>query len=110
MKGFDGVDYAVCYQSKVGSLKWLDPTLDNELLKVAAKLRPVVIVPNSFVSEHSETLVELDIDYKQKAASLGIPFYGRIPALSEHPLYIKCLANAVRNLVDVNREQSSKAE
>jgi ferrochelatase len=94
---FFNVDYVVCYQSKVGSLKWLEPTIDVELQKAAKEQRPVVIVPISFVSEHSETLVELDIDYANKAKELGIPFYGRVPALSNHPLYIKCLENAVRN-------------
>ena len=97
MKVFD-VDYVVCYQSKVGSLKWLEPTIDVELQKAAKEQRPVVVVPISFVSEHSETLVELDIDYATKAKELGIPFYGRVPALASHPLYIKCLANAVKNL------------
>jgi ferrochelatase len=96
MKFFD-VDYVVCYQSKVGALKWLEPTIDVELQKAAKEQRPVVIVPISFVSEHSETLVELDIDYATKAKELGIPFYGRVPALANHPLYIKCLENAVRN-------------
>ncbi len=99
MDAFSGVDYVVCYQSKVGSLKWLEPTIDAELQKSAFEQRPVVVVPISFVSEHSETLVELDIDYANKAKLLGIPFYGRVPALAKHPAYIKCLANAVKNLV-----------
>lgn len=97
MKVFD-VDYVVCYQSKVGSLKWLEPTIDVELQKAAKELRPVVVVPISFVSEHSETLVELDVYYAIKAKELEIPFYGRVPALANHPLYIKCLENAVKKL------------
>ena len=99
MHDFSGIDYSVCYQSKVGSIKWLEPTIDDELKKVSLEKRPVVVVPISFVSEHSETLVELDIDYANKAKLLGIPFYGRVPALAKHPDYIKCLENAVRNLV-----------
>ncbi len=108
MAVFDGVDYAVCYQSKVGSLKWLEPSIDVELQRAAVEKRPVVVVPISFISEHSETLVELDLDYANKARELGIPFYGRVPALAEHPLYIKCLANAVRKLVKINPGLNSR--
>ena len=101
MKAFEGVDYVVCYQSKVGKLKWLSPSTEEELKKAASEKRPVVIVPISFVSEHSETLVELDIDYATKAKEWGVPFYGRVPALGDNPLYIKCLENVVRRLVCV---------
>ena len=100
MAVFDCVNYAVCYQSKVGLLKWLKPSIDVELQLAALEKRPVVVVPISFISEHSETLVELDIYYANKARMLGIPFYGRVPALAEHPFYIKCLVNAVRRFVD----------
>jgi ferrochelatase len=99
MQGFDGADFVICYQSKVGRLKWLTPTTEDELKKAAAQSTPVVVVPISFVSEHSETLVELDIDYAKKAKTWGIPFYGRAPALGDNPSYIKCLENSVRRLV-----------
>jgi ferrochelatase len=56
---------------------------------------PVIIVPVAFVSEHVETLVELDHDYRNLAHRLGIPFYGRVPALGVHPNYIKALARLV---------------
>ena len=102
MKVFE-VDYVVCYQSKVGPLKWLKPSLDTTLQKAAVEKCPLVVVPISFVSDHSETLVELDIDYLKKAKDLGIPFYGRVPALGSHPLYIKCLGNSVRNLLSVRK-------
>ena len=97
MRVFD-MDYVVCYQSKVGPLKWLEPSLEGELKKAAAEKYPVVVVPISFVSDHSETLVELDIDYAEIAKNSGIPFYGRVPVLGCHPLYIKCLADSVRKL------------
>lgn len=101
MKGFEGVEDVICYQSKVGKLEWLSPSTEEELKKAASEKRPVVVVPISFVSEHSETLVELDIDYAIQAKKWGIPFYGRVPALGDDPLYIKCLENAVRRLVAV---------
>jgi len=89
------IDYVVCYQSKVGPLKWLQPTTEAEIKRAASDKVSVVVVPISFVSEHSETLVELDIDYKDLAESLGIPFYGRVPTLSCHPLFIEALRKKV---------------
>lgn len=89
------VDYQVCYQSRVGRLKWLEPTTETEIKRAAADKVPVVVVPISFVSEHSETLVELDIDYRNLAENLGIPFYGRVPTLSCHPLFIETLKKKV---------------
>lgn len=89
------VDYRVCYQSKVGPLKWLEPSLEGELKNAAKDQVPVVVVPVSFVSEHSETLVELDLDYKTFAEEQKIPFYGRVPALGGHPLFVQALAELI---------------
>lgn len=100
MKGFEGVDHVVCYQSKVGPLKWIGPSTEEELERASKDKCPIVIVPVAFVSEHSETLVELDIDYAEKTTEWGAPFYGRVPALGDNPCYIKCLENAVRRLAD----------
>ncbi|MCX7338134.1 MAG: ferrochelatase, partial [Alphaproteobacteria bacterium] len=90
-------DYRVCYQSRVGPIQWLEPTLDQELQNAARDCVPVVVVPISFVSDHSETLVELDSEYKEKAATYGVPFYGRVPSLGCHPLFIKSLAELIMN-------------
>ncbi len=100
MRGFEGVDHVVCYQSKVGPLKWIGPSTEEELERASKDLSPIVIVPVAFVSEHSETLVELDIDYAQKTKEWGATFYGRVPALGNSPSYIKCLENAVRRLIN----------
>ncbi len=95
MKAFPQVDYRVCYQSKVGKLKWLEPSLDEEMERAAESQVGVVIVPISFVSEHSETLVELDIDFAQRAKELHLPFFARTPTVSCHPLFITGLAELV---------------
>lgn len=95
--GVTQIDYQVCYQSRVGPLKWLEPTLDHELQRAALDKVPVVIVPISFVSEHSETLVELDIDYRARALELGVTYYGRVPTLSCHPLFVEALKRMVCN-------------
>ena len=85
------LDYKICYQSKVGPLKWLEPSLDSEIKKAAKDNKAIIIVPISFVSEHSETKVELDIEYKKLADGLGIKEYIRIPTLSCDSNYIKSL-------------------
>lgn len=95
MAAFPDVDHLICYQSKVGLKKWLKPSLDTTIFDCAQAKRSVIIVPISFVSEHSETLVELDIEYRNKAEALGIPYYGRVPALSCHPDFIMCLQKLV---------------
>ncbi len=88
-------DYAICYQSRVGIMKWLLPSIDDELKRAAADKVPVVVVPVSFVSEHSETLAELDIKYKDMAKALGLPGYTRVPALSLEKGFIKALTGLV---------------
>jgi protoporphyrin/coproporphyrin ferrochelatase len=89
------VESVVCYQSKVGPLKWLEPSIEQELRRAGKDAVPVIVVPVAFVSEHSETLVELDEDYRNLAQELKIPFYGRVPTLSDHPAYMRALAGLV---------------
>lgn len=85
------IDFKVCYQSKVGPLEWTGPSLDQEIKKVALDKKIPVIIPVAFVSDHSETLVELDIDYKNMAQKLGIKDYLRVPALNIESHFIKSL-------------------
>lgn len=91
------IDYQVCYQSKVGPLEWIGPSTEAEILRAGKEGKSVVIVPIAFVSEHSETLVELDIEYKKLAEENGVKGYYRVPALGEHPLFIKGLAKLCRD-------------
>ena len=92
----DGVDWSVCYQSRVGPLKWIGPSTESEIRRAASDGRNVVLYPLSFVSEHSETLVELDIDYRHLAEQAGVPKYVRVPTVGTHPQFIDGLANLVR--------------
>ncbi|MFN8833547.1 MAG: ferrochelatase [Alphaproteobacteria bacterium] len=91
----DEFDYLVCYQSKVGPLKWLAPPTEDCILEAAKENRSIVVVPVSFVSEHSETLVELDIQYKELALENGAKGYFRVPASGIEPHYIECLKQVV---------------
>jgi len=90
------VEWSVCYQSRVGPLRWIGPPTESEIRKAGALGQNVVLYPISFVSEHSETLVELDIDYRQLAKESGVPAYLRVPTVGTHPLFIHGLANLVK--------------
>jgi ferrochelatase len=91
------IDWSICYQSRVGPLKWIGPSTDTEIRRAAADRVAVVIYPLAFVSEHSETLVELDIDYRHLAEKTGVPTYIRVPTVGTHPLFIAGLARLVRD-------------
>lgn len=88
-----GVDYVNCYQSRVGPMKWIGPSTTDELIRAGFENRPVVVVPIAFVSEHSETLVELDIEYAELAHENGINQYYRVPTLSVQAHYIAALSD-----------------
>lgn len=89
-------DWKICYQSKVGPLPWLKPNSADEIEQAGKDGKDIILVPISFVSEHSETLVELDMDFRDLAAESNVKHYIRIPALGTHPSYIKCLAELCR--------------
>ena len=92
------IDWAVCYQSKVGRLEWIGPSLDEEICRAVADGVGIIVVPIAFVSEHSETLVELDIEYKEMAENLAILEYHRVPAVGTHPCFISGLADLVHDV------------
>lgn len=94
----EGIDYVNCYQSRVGPLKWIGPSTEDELLRAGAEKKPVVLVPIAFVSEHSETLVELDIEYAELAHEHGVTHYYRVPTLSTHAHFISALSDMCVNL------------
>ena len=88
-------DRVVCYQSRVGPLKWLGPSTDDEIRRAGAEGKPALVAPIAFVSEHSETLVELDIEYRKVAEAAGVPAYLRAPTVGAHPAFIDGLADMV---------------
>jgi len=91
-----GLDWAVCYQSRVGPLAWLGPATDDEIRRAGRDGVAVVVAPISFVSEHSETLVELDRDYRRVAEASGVPAYYRVPTVGADPRFIAALAALVK--------------
>ncbi len=88
-------DHAICYQSRVGPLKWIGPATADELRRAGRDGAGVIVSPIAFVSEHIETLVELDIEYAQLARELALPFYLRAPALGSAPRFIDALGDLV---------------
>jgi ferrochelatase len=83
----------ICYQSRVGPLKWLGPSTQEELERAGQDKQGVIVSPIAFVSEHIETLVELDIDYAHRAKALALPYYLRAKALGCDPRFIAALAD-----------------
>jgi len=95
-----GLYWTICYQSRVGPLKWLEPATDVEIRKAGAEGKGVIMAPIAFVSEHSETLVELDIEYRKLAQEVGVPDYRRAATVGADPAFIAGLAGLVRRAVD----------
>jgi protoporphyrin/coproporphyrin ferrochelatase len=93
--GIEGLDHAVCYQSRVTPQKWLGPSTEAELERAARDRVAVLVCPIAFVSDHSETLVELDVEYREAAHRLGVPGYFRVPAQNSDPGFIAALAGLV---------------
>ena len=91
----ENLDFLISYQSRVGPLKWIGPSTDDVIIKYSREKKGIVIVPVAFVSEHSETLVELDIEYKKLAEKNGCSFYKRVPALGIEENFIKGLTELV---------------
>jgi ferrochelatase len=95
-----GLDWRVCYQSRVGPLRWIGPATDAEIRLAGQHATSVVIAPIAFVSEHSETLVELDLEYSELAHRCGVPEYRRVPTVSAHPAFIEGMASLVRRAIE----------
>ncbi|MBW4643822.1 MAG: ferrochelatase [Goleter apudmare HA4340-LM2] len=88
--------HTLAYQSRVGPVEWLQPYTEDALKELGAEgVKDLVVVPISFVSEHIETLQEIDIEYREVAEESGIHNFRRVPAPNTHPLFIRALADLV---------------
>ena len=94
--GLAAQEWMVAFQSRVGPLEWVGPPTDHSIEEAAAAGKAIIVVPIAFVSEHSETLVELDIEYRRLAEKRGAAAYERAPTVSEQPDFIAGLAQLVR--------------
>lgn len=91
----DGLDWVLCYQSRVGPVKWIGPDTESEIKRAAHEGVGVILIPIAFVNEHSETLVELDVEYKELAEAQDILFYDRVPTLGVQSDFIQGLRDLV---------------
>lgn len=94
--GIDELDWVNCYQSRVGPLEWIGPSTDEEIRRAGQDGVPILVAPIAFVSEHSETLVEIEIEYRHLAKEAGVPWFGRVPTVGVEPAFIDGLARLVR--------------
>ena len=100
MEQFGGISHHLAFQSRAGPVKWLEPSTEAKIAELAAAgCTELLMVPISFVSDHIETLYEIDIQYKEEAAALGITNFRRTEALNSSPAFISCLAQLVRDSV-----------
>ena len=103
--------FTLAYQSRVGPVEWLKPYTDDALNELGESgVKDLVVVPISFVSEHIETLEEIDIEYREIATEAGITNFRRVPALDTTPSFINGLANLVQHALEgpeVNLDQAA---
>ena len=98
------LDWTMCYQSRVGPLKWIGPSTDDEIRRAGKDKVPIVIVPIAFVSEHSETLVEIDMEYRHLASESGVPFFAYTGTVGTTPRFIQGLADLVQKSLMATRD------
>jgi ferrochelatase len=101
------LNYILSYQSRVGPLKWIGPSTETIIKEESKKKKIIIIVPVAFVSEHSETLVELDIEYKKLAVENGSKEYIRVPAVTVNQHFIKSLKSSILTASNGDRFTSS---
>ncbi len=107
--GQGDLDWRVCYQSRVGPLEWIGPSTQAEIARAGGDGVALVVVPIAFVSEHSETLVELDIECRRLAREAGVPAYIRAPTVGAGAAFIAGLADLVRQALANPRPLRSQA-
>ena len=92
--------HLLCFQSKASKVKWLEPSTEATIERLAQEGRHnLLMVPLSFVSDHIETLYEIDIQYAEEAKALGIKRFVRTESLNSDPIFLDCLADLVRTTV-----------
>jgi ferrochelatase len=100
--------HIICYQSKVGRAEWLRPSTEDTIKNLAAKgVKDMLVVPIAFVSDHSETLYELDILLRGVAEKAGVKTYVRMPSLNSSPRFINALAELVRKKMKKQEDELS---
>jgi ferrochelatase len=101
--------HTLCYQSRVGREKWLEPSLHDTISRLArAGEKHLVVVPVSFVTEHIETLHEINIEAREQAVAAGVEQFEMVPAVGDSPRFIQALADLVRSAVHANASAAAR--
>ena len=99
MERLGDVSHHLSFQSRAGPVKWLEPSTEEKLIELASTgCTNLLMVPLSFVSDHIETLYEIDIQYREEAGKLGITNFRRTESLNTSPGFIRCLAELVQTV------------
>jgi protoporphyrin/coproporphyrin ferrochelatase len=93
-------NHVLCYQSRVGRLKWIGPSTEDEIIRAGRDKVPVVVYPHAFVNEHVETLVEIEEEYRHLAEKSGVPLFYRVPTAGTDDKFIGVLADMVKQNID----------
>ena len=100
--------HLLCYQSRVGPAKWLQPPLTGTIERLGHEgVKEMLVVPISFVTEHIETLHEINIEAREEAEKLGIETFRMMPAVGDSPLFIAALKDLVLRAVGIDADESS---
>lgn len=89
--------WSISFQSRVGNTTWLQPYTEDKIIELAKNKTPIIIYPISFVSEHSETLIELDLTYRELAYTNGAQSYTRVPTVDTDSVFINGLAKLINS-------------
>ena len=101
MENFHGHGYSLCYQRKIGLVKWLEPDISSELHALYKRgIRNIMIFPMGFITESLETLFNLDMKSQDIAKKLGFTQYERADTVQDHSLFIECLQELVLELCE----------
>jgi len=97
MESFADIPHHLSFQSRAGPVKWLEPSTEDKISELAVKgAGPLLVVPISFVSDHIETLYEIDIQYREEALKHGLNAFHRVESLNTSVQFINCLADLVQ--------------
>jgi ferrochelatase len=100
--------HILCYQSRVGPAKWLQPPLTETIERLGREgVKEMLVVPISFVTEHIETLHEINIEAREEAEKAGVERFRMMPAVGDSPLFIAALKDLVLRASGISVEESS---
>ncbi len=106
----ENLDWQICYQSRVGPLKWIGPSTEEALQKAADDNVPVVILPHAFTQEHVETLVEIEVEYREEAEKMGLHDFYRVDTVGTSAPFIEGLADLVLGNLEKHKTLSHTGE